>query len=410
MVTPPVVLSEGNSAMQGFRLPLLLALVGHPAVPAVAQAPDYLVYVASEAVDQVALVRWSPSAGMATVEKTMSVGLNPVDLDGPHGVAMSPDGKYLYVTTAHGTPYGYLFKYDAKTGRELGRVELGMFPATVQVTPDGSFVYLVNFNLHGDMVPSSVSIVGADDMVEVARPTTCTMPHGSRINPQGTLQYSACMMDDMVVEIDTRTFEVSRHFMLEKGKEHGENGPVAAASHGMAGMSGMEPAQEQTRDMAGHDVHGGMPGMKPPVCSPTWVQPSSDGSRIWVACNKSAEIVEIDAARWTMNRRFAAGEGVYNMAVTHDGKLLITTNKKGKSVSIYDTGSGTELAKVVTQRRFPSGVTVSADDKYAFVTVEGYGAEPGTVEVIDLATRARVGSVDVGQMAGGIDFWKTEAK
>ncbi len=36
------------------------------------------------------------------------------------------------------------------------------------------------------------------------------------------------------------------------------------------------------------------------------------------------------------------------------------------------------------------------------------GAQPGTVEMIDLGTRRRVGSVDVGQMAEGIDFWKRE--
>jgi hypothetical protein len=31
------------------------------------------------------------------------------------------------------------------------------------------------------------------------------------------------------------------------------------------------------------------------------------------------------------------------------------------------------------------------------------------VDVIDLRTLARVASVDVGQQAGGIDFWKSEA-
>jgi DNA-binding beta-propeller fold protein YncE len=49
------------------------------------------------------------------------------------------------------------------------------------------------------------------------------------------------------------------------------------------------------------------------------------------------------------------------------------------------------------------GVAVSPDDRYAFVSVEGVGSEPGTVEVIDLRTLARVAAVDVGQMAGGID-------
>jgi hypothetical protein len=36
------------------------------------------------------------------------------------------------------------------------------------------------------------------------------------------------------------------------------------------------------------------------------------------------------------------------------------------------------------------------------------GSEPGTVEVIDLRALKTVATVDIGQMAGGIDFWKTE--
>jgi hypothetical protein len=39
--------------------------------------------------------------------------------------------------------------------------------------------------------------------------------------------------------------------------------------------------------------------------------------------------VEIDVERWALVRRIPAGEGVYNLAPTHDGRLLIATNKGG---------------------------------------------------------------------------------
>src|ERR671918_129393 len=109
---------------------------------------------------------------------------------------------------AHGSPYGYLWKLDAETGRQVGRVELGYFPATLQLTPDGAFAFVVNFNLHGDMVPSSVSVVATDSMFELTRIPTCVMPHGSRVTSDGARQYHACMMDDLVVEIDARAFAV----------------------------------------------------------------------------------------------------------------------------------------------------------------------------------------------------------
>lgn len=361
------------------------------ATRAAAQDKDYLVFVASEAVDKVALVRFNKSG--AKVEREIPVGLMPTEPDGPHGVAVSPDGKSLFVTTAHGQPFGYLWKYDAATGRVEKRVELGNFPASMQVSPDGWFAYVVNFNLHGDMVTSSVSIVAVDSMLEVARVPTCVMPHGSRINTQGTRQYSTCMMNDMLVEIDTRTFGVSRHFKLAQGSEHGETGAPHVEHHAMEHAA------------TAPNAHAPMPA---PVCSPTWAQPSADGSHVFVACNKSNDIVDIDAASWTMTRRIPAGEGVYNLTVTHDGKLLLGTNKRGQSVSIFDIASGKELVRVATQRKVVHGVVVSPDDKYAFVSVEGIGSQPGTLEVIDLTTRARVASADLGQMAGGIDFWKIE--
>ena len=54
------------------------------------------------------------------------------------------------------------------------------------------------------------------------------------------------------------------------------------------------------------------------------------------------------------------------------------------------------------------GVVVTPDDRYAFISVEGIGAEPGTVEVIDLETLKTVATADVGEQAAGIDVWKIE--
>jgi hypothetical protein len=62
---------------------------------------------------------------------------------------------------------------------------------------------------------------------------------------------------------------------------------------------------------------------------------------------------------------------------------------------------------VPTLRRVVHGVVISPDDRYAFVSVEGVGSEPGTLEVIDHRTRTRVASADLGQMAGGIDLLRT---
>jgi DNA-binding beta-propeller fold protein YncE len=350
-------------------------------------APAYRIIVASEAADAVSHLTFDGTT--LAVERTVPVGLMPNDIDGPHGVAVAPDGASYYVTFAHGQPNGTLWRLATADDRPLGHVTLGMFPATAQVTPDGEFAFVVNFNLHGDRVPSSVSVVATEAMLEVARIPTCLMPHGSRINAQGTRHYSACMMDDTLVEIDTRRLKVARHFTVTKGGEVGGAGPPVSRSIATSGAH------------AGHGAEPPPPGST--ACSPTWAQPSSDGRRVFVACNGSSEIVEIDVESWTLVRRLAAGPGVYNLAVTHDGKRLLATNRRGQSVSVIDIATGTERARVPTKRRVVHGVVVSADDRYAFISVEGVAAEPGTVEVLDLTTLNVVATADVPPQAGGID-------
>jgi DNA-binding beta-propeller fold protein YncE len=360
-----------------------------PASPAAAAAvnpnaptSNYWVYVGAESADLVHRIRFGPEG--AIVEKTFSVGESAHELEGPHGLQISRDGKYLHMTTGHGAPDGKYWRYELGPDTLAGPgIFLGYFPASIDVTPDGLYAFIVNFNLHGEMVPSSVSVVYTPTHTEVARTETCTMPHGSRVDPSGLRQYSTCMMDDQLVELDTRTFAVSRRFGLAKGKE----GPV---SHQVATQ---------------HVAHG---AMTPASCSPTWAQPSADGSKVYVACNKADEIVEIDVAHWGIARRFPTGRGPYNLAVTPDGRLLIATLKQGAGVQIFDLATGQSVLNTKSSTTVTHGIAISPDSRYAFVSNEAVGAAPGKVDVYDLRTLARVADVPVGQQAGGIAFWKME--
>ncbi|MFP5356154.1 MAG: YncE family protein, partial [Gemmatimonadota bacterium] len=355
------------------------------AAPVSPPTATYWVYVGAESADKIHRVRFGP--GGAAVEKTIPVGEQAAEMEGPHGLQISPDGKWLYMTTGHGTPDGKLWKYELGADTLVAPgILLGRFPASIDVTPDGLYTFSANFNLHGEMVPSSMSVVYTPTLTEVAQVETCTMPHGSRISPDGALQYSGCMMDDQLVEIDTRTFEVSRRFSVAKGKE----GAVA------------------TQAASGHDAHQGHGAKMASTCSPTWAQPGADGRRIYVACNKADEILEIDRDQWSVSRRIKTGRGPYNLAVTPDGKYLLATLKQGGSFEVYDLASGTSVAQMKNSTTVAHGVVSSPDSRYAFVSSEGVGAAPGKVDIYDLKALTRVGSVDVGQQAGGIAFWKTD--
>jgi DNA-binding beta-propeller fold protein YncE len=351
---------------------------------------DYWVYVGAESADKLHRVRFGPEG--AVVERTTPVGRIPTETEGPHGVAVSPDGRHVYMTTGHGIPDGMLWKYEAGLDRLVAEpILLGRFPATLDVGVDGLYIFVVNFNLHGEHVPSTMSVVYGPELFEVEQIELCTMPHGVRVDPDGEYVYTVCMMDDQLVEVDAFSFAVSRRFSVAPGRE----GPLPAD-------------QVAAHDHHDHPAPAHGRGIDHTECSPTWAHPAPGSLSVYVACNASDRIQEIDVRSWELRRTLTTGRGPYNLDFTPDGRILIATLKQGDAVEFFDTESGESLARVGTSTRVVHGVAVSPDGRYAFVTVEGVGREPGKVDIFDLSTFERVAEVEVGQQAAGIAFWKME--
>ncbi|MYG34474.1 MAG: YncE family protein, partial [Gemmatimonadetes bacterium] len=224
------------------RAPLaLLAALACAATGGEAVAQSYWAYVAAESEDEVALLRYD-AGGDLVVEKTITTGWLAAEIEAPHGLAIDPAGEYWYLTLGHGFPNGRLVKYETGPDTIVGVADLGMFPATIAVPPHGTLALAVNANFHGDHVPSTVTIVDLETMFPIADVVTCTMPHGSRFNADGSKHYSACMMDNQLVEIDGATFDVTRRLDLIAN----------------------EPAP------APMDGHMAMPSPPGANCSPTW--------------------------------------------------------------------------------------------------------------------------------------------
>ncbi|MCH7563564.1 MAG: YncE family protein [Gemmatimonadetes bacterium] len=351
---------------------------------AIGPQATYYAYVGAESADLIHRIRFGP--GGASIDKTIPVGELSLETEGPHALMSSPDGEYLYMTTGHGFPDGKLWKFHAGPDTLVSApILLGRFPATVDLTPDGLYAFVANFNLHGEKVPSTVSVVYTPDMIEVAQIDTCTQPHGLRVGPRGTHLYTNCIQDDQLVEVDTRTFEVSRRFSVAIGFE----GSIAEEAY--RPEDHMRPGQA-----------------KNPSCAPTWAEPSPDGSKVYVACNRGDVILEIDTRDWVLLRKLPTGRGIYNLDITPDGKMLVGTLKQGAGVEFFDLESWASVGIVESSTTITHGVAITPDSRFAFVSAEGVGAEPGKVDIYDLRTMRRVGEVEVGQQAGGIVFWRME--
>lgn len=358
-----------------------------------AKAQDYYVYVTAESEDEVALIKFDGKK--ATIEKTITVGIWPAEIEGPHGINISPDGKYWYLSLAHGNPYGTLYKYSTETNEVVNTVKLGLFPASLQISKATGLLYCVNFNLHGDMVPSTVSVVDPEEMIEIEKIETGVMPHGSRISSDGMFHYSVGMMSGELFEISTTKMKVTRKLNLD-GIE--EKKPA---------MGEMDHSKMEHSKM-GHSMMSTAAPMYHSATKPTWAIPHPTNGKVYVAGNGSDEILEVDQEKWEITNRFKTGKAPYNCDVSPDGRYLVVTYKGSGETGIWDLKKGTELPRIKNTRMVSHGVTISTDSKYAFVSVEGIGGEPGTMDVIDIKNAKKVASVDMGKQAGGIIFWKME--
>ena len=354
----------------------LLLLTSSAVVVHSQTAGEYWLYVASESDDEVSLLRFSPAdrTDRIRVEKTIPVGIRPTEIEGPHGLRVSPDGRFWYVSLAHGNPFGTIYKYRTGDDELVASVDAGLFPATLDIASSSGLLFVVNFDLHGDMRPSTVSVIETETMIEVAQVEVGIMPHSSRLNRSGSRQYSVMMMSDELVELDAYRFEVRRRLRLSE---------PATAARGNGGP---------------------MPNMA--TAKPTWVHPGPSGRFVYVACNGSNEVKEIDLEAWKVTRTFETGAGPYNLEVSPDGSTLVVTHKTEGTTGVWNLDEGREVARISNTRPVTHGVVVSSDSRYAFVSVEGIGGDPGAVDVIDLNTLDRVASVDVGKQASGIAFWK----
>ncbi len=206
------------------------------ATPAAAQTadPGYQVGVVSESGDIATWLR--PTATGLSVDRVVPVGIMPSDIDGPHNITVAPDGKSYYITIAHGTPFGSLWKMDAAGDSLLGRAQVELFPTTISLTPDGQFAFVANSDFHGDHPRVNVvSVIHTPTMTKITDIPACDMPHGVKVNHAGTRVYASCMHSDEILQLDVATFAISRR---AKTGEGGSMAAIAPAHHGPAAPSG----------------------------------------------------------------------------------------------------------------------------------------------------------------------------
>lgn len=309
------------------------------------------------------------------------VGLSPLDVDGPHHLAIDRVHGVVYVAlaypaqaatgphAAHGsstTPGKVLRLSLASFEREeIGRVDDN--PGDIVLSDDATRLVVTHFDLlkatenAGDLPAerATVALFGAPSLAAPTMITTCVAPHGIALSPgDGRYGYAACYGEDAIAVID------------------------------FADPTG-------TPELVPVGPSPGRPGA--PNYGPYAAVASPDGSLVLVGDTEGKDLRVFDATTRTMRSAvYQMDGGVFFPVMAADGATIFTVSQVPDVLAKVTLGA--DGFSLVKQRGFsadecqlPHEARIVLGGRELLVVCEGDHVKDGTVVVIDpdtLATRA----------------------
>ena len=182
----------------------------------------------------------------------------------PGGMAISPDGKRLFVTLADRRT---LMVFDTDSGRQTADIRVGRTPREVAVTPDGQWIYVFNA---GDSTVSKIRSNSKQEskilrLIKVGDQITEFAAHPMAATPDGRKLYVADLTRERMWSVDVGTDDVQSFDvpLRDLGRDivvapagdrlyvtHGDPRGARAALAGLASMA--LPAVERTAEIRGY--------------------------------------------------------------------------------------------------------------------------------------------------------------
>jgi YVTN family beta-propeller protein len=295
---------------------------------------------------------------------------------GPHGMAMSRDGRTVFVT---GDGSSSMSVIDTATDKVVKTLEVGKSPNGLSLTPDGKLLL--------------VTVYGEDriDFVDAAtQAITGTVavpkPHTVSISPDGKLAYITSQEPGhfalCVVDIATRA--LVRTLPLPKTPRDAEFGHDGKAFYFTeAGVSALEVLDPATDKIVGEIPTG---------VSPHFVSLFHNNPLGLAVVQGPGEVLLFDPATNQGVRSVAVGKQPHWLALAGDGKTAYVTNEGSNDLSIVDLASGKVTAvevgkaprKIVVQQTAQAAVAPAGSK----VSIAGFafGPDAATVKVGDSLT------------------------
>ena len=275
--------------------------------------------------------------------------LNTNNDSGPNMSEMAAHTKakpILLVANKHSNTLSFV---NPKTFEVIQTIPTGPNPHEIAITPDQRFAYLSSYIPPGNTI-SVVDLVNRK-LIKQINTGKYVRIHGVAIAPDGKNAYFTAGQSGLVVEIDTKTNEITR----------------AIPTHGK-------------------------------ISHMVYVSP--DNKTLYTGNETSGDVSVIDRVSGKLIALVKTGKGAGGMAFTSDGKYLWVTNESDETIAIIDLA----VNKVVETFECPGiikRIRFTDNDKIALITS---WTEEGELIVFDVPNRKEIKRIRVGDRAIGIEI------
>src|SRR5579884_1812512 len=233
---------------------------------------------------------------------------------GPHGLALQPGGRYLWVTNSYSSNVWIVDLRASGGPRITASITVGPAPVHVAFSPDGARAYVTNFG------GSSVTVVDIAKRQTISSIATPAGPHGIAISPDGRWLYIACVMGGAFVVADTTTLQVVATVHLRSGvvpygvaiAPDGRHVYVSDTTFGQ-----LLAIDTTTRTQVGAALVGSRPALV------TWIPATN---LLAVANNGDGTVTLVDATTMQSTHTLATDGRPHGVAASTDGRVLFVAD------------------------------------------------------------------------------------
>jgi YVTN family beta-propeller protein len=282
---------------------------------------------------------------------------------GPHGMSMSSDNKWLYVSGDGSTLVSVI---DTATDSVVRAIEVGKSPHGAVLSPDNKYLLVA--------VNGESKVVFVDTAAQMVVSTIpIGKPHTIAVRPDGKIAYVSSQEPGRfsLVEIDLIAREVLRSIPIDKTPRDLEYGYTGKAVYftkaGTNAIEVLSPAKNK--------VIAEIPtGVSPHYAN--YVRNAMAGLAV---VQGPGEVLLFDPKTNKPIRSIKVGEQPHWLAVSQDGKVAFVTNEGANTLSIVDIASGNSTVVAVGNQPRKVVVQQMAGDKQ--ISISDFMFLPDTVTI-----------------------------